>query len=662
MSGGSKGKTFSSINIKVKNKKNEPKTESKIKINLGNGIGNQSKFKKPSSLATKTINKAQKTTRKNVLDQFADSDSDSEDILFENDTKTKDKPLPISKEALSVDVDLVSTVKSSTQASDLNTGIKTPITATSIDVIDQPPTKRVRKDIQKSPIKEKKDTILIENILKSEENVSENVDAKSNNDEIIKMSKTDTLQKTSFPMIPRSFLSNNLDDKESKVARISSTIPTESEKLVKTNSKAVDNRIRELYSIPKSEPITIVNWEGKNKKEDNMIKDDNNDDLFDDMFSESPIMESEIKLNNQIEVNNKVKGFVDTDNYYKPTIGEFLNQSYIVIKNLGSGVFSTVVEVQCTYGDNKGTHYAIKISKNDEIIRKAVEKEIIILEKLTYSNSNSGFCIVKYFESFEYNGHLCLVFEKLDCNIREFMSSRHILTRILKDGTCVGTNMDLFLLRKFARQLFNAISLVHKCELIHSDIKPDNILINESKMLSKIADFGSASGISDNDATPYLVSRFYRAPEIILGVPYTPAIDIWSLCCTLYELFTGCILFPGKDNNEMLRLIQELKGGIPKKMIKKGSFYKEHFQPDGTIFIDSSNSSNNINITGKPIAFQVGKPKLDIITKLRRYSNNIPEDCRSLLYNFAKFLDRGLTLIPEQRLTIKEALSDPFLA
>jgi serine/threonine-protein kinase PRP4 len=76
----------------------------------------------------------------------------------------------------------------------------------------------------------------------------------------------------------------------------------------------------------------------------------------------------------------------------------------------------------------------------------------------------------------------------------------------------------------------------------------------------KIADFGSAFRIHDpdNDPTPYLVSRFYRAPEIVLGLRYDFAIDVWAVGCCLFELYTGRVLFPGKTNNDMLRLFQEV--------------------------------------------------------------------------------------------------------
>jgi serine/threonine protein kinase len=93
----------------------------------------------------------------------------------------------------------------------------------------------------------------------------------------------------------------------------------------------------------------------------------------------------------------------------------------------------------------------------------------------------------------------------------------------------------------------------------------------------KICDLGSASDALENEITPYLVSRFYRAPEIILGMPYDFAIDIWSIGCTLYELYTGKILFTGRTNNQMLRSIMECRGKLTTKMLKRAQFAHIHF-------------------------------------------------------------------------------------
>lgn len=118
----------------------------------------------------------------------------------------------------------------------------------------------------------------------------------------------------------------------------------------------------------------------------------------------------------------------------------------------------------------------------------------------------------------------------------------------------------------------------------------------------KLCDFGSASYLPDCEITPYLVSRFYRAPEIstylrliaavwprphrswfccaVLGLKYGEPIDMWSVGCVLFELYTGKILFQGGDNNEMLYLIQEVKGRFPNKLLKKAKFANMHYDVD----------------------------------------------------------------------------------
>lgn len=102
----------------------------------------------------------------------------------------------------------------------------------------------------------------------------------------------------------------------------------------------------------------------------------------------------------------------------------------------------------------------------------------------------------------------------------------------------------------------------------------------------KICDLGTAIDKSDAatahmDITPYLVSRFYRAPEIILGIPYDYSVDMWSIGCTLYELYTGKILFTGDSNNQMLKAIMEIRGRFTPKLFKRGQLSGVHFDDKG---------------------------------------------------------------------------------
>ena len=94
--------------------------------------------------------------------------------------------------------------------------------------------------------------------------------------------------------------------------------------------------------------------------------------------------------------------------------------------------------------------------------------------------------------------------------------------------------------------------------IIHCDLKPDNILVNRQKNLVRVCDLGSAMYLTEVEITPYVCSRFYRPPEVILGLAYDCQLDVWSMASVLYELFTGKIMFQGRSNNHMLKLMQEV--------------------------------------------------------------------------------------------------------
>ena len=127
------------------------------------------------------------------------------------------------------------------------------------------------------------------------------------------------------------------------------------------------------------------------------------------------------------------------------------------------------------------------------------------LRKLNETDADDKFHCLRLLSNFYHKQHLCLVFEPLSMNLREVLK---------KYGKNVGLHITA--VRSYARQLFRALRLLKKCQLLHADIKPDNILVNESKLVLKLCDFGSASDSADCEITEYLVSRFYRAPEISL--------------------------------------------------------------------------------------------------------------------------------------------------
>jgi len=112
-----------------------------------------------------------------------------------------------------------------------------------------------------------------------------------------------------------------------------------------------------------------------------------------------------------------------------------------------------------------------------------------------------------------------------------------------------------------------ALYFMKEHSIVHCDMKPENILLRKiNKSGIKIIDFGS--GCFENEKIyTYIQSRFYRAPEIVLGIPYTPAIDMWSFGCILFELFIGYPLFPGENEQEHMAMMMEVKGVPPRSVL-----------------------------------------------------------------------------------------------
>ncbi|KAG8525903.1 uncharacterized protein KY384_000665 [Bacidia gigantensis] len=334
----------------------------------------------------------------------------------------------------------------------------------------------------------------------------------------------------------------------------------------------------------------------------------------------------------------------DSDGYYKIILGELLDGRYHVQSNLGKGMFSGVVRAT----DQKTQQLvAVKVVRNNETMKKAGLKEIEILQTLKVADPEDKKHLIRLERSFEHKEHLCMVFENLSINLREVLK---------KFGRDVGINLKA--VRAYAQQMFLGLSLMRKCNIIHADLKPDNVLVNESRNGLKICDLGSASDVSDNEITQYLVSRFYRAPEIILGLPYDFAIDMWSVGCTLFELYTGKILFAGRSNNQMLRVMMECRGKFSQKMLRKAQFAGFHFDD-----MLNFRSIEKDRLTGKDSikTLNFAKPTRDLRTRISTNVKGMDDGEVKEVNVFIDLLDRCLNLNPEKRFTPAEALKHPFI-
>ncbi|KAE9589439.1 hypothetical protein Lal_00000460 [Lupinus albus] len=369
------------------------------------------------------------------------------------------------------------------------------------------------------------------------------------------------------------------------------------------------------------------------------------DKFCDDIFGETPtgVRKSGRADGLLIESVGLHDNWDDAEGYYSYRFGEILDGRYEVTAAHGKGVFSTVVRAKnLKTGNGEPEEVAIKIIRNNDIMYKAGMDELIVLKKLVGADPDDKRHCVRFLSSFKYRNHLCLVFESLNMNLREVLK---------KFGRNIGLRLSA--VRAYAKQLFIALKHLRNCGVLHCDIKPDNMLVNEAKNVLKLCDFGNAMFAGRNEVTPYLVSRFYRAPEIILGLLYDHPLDIWSVGCCLYELYTGKVLFPGLTNNDMLRLHMELKGPFPKKMLRKGAFTEQHFDQDLNFL-----ATEEDHVTQKIIKRMILniKPK-DIGTII----TGSPGEDPKLLSNFKDLLEKTFVLDPDKRLTVSQALNHPFI-
>ncbi|GAB2297050.1 hypothetical protein Dimus_031153 [Dionaea muscipula] len=375
-------------------------------------------------------------------------------------------------------------------------------------------------------------------------------------------------------------------------------------------------------------------------------KSDRSPDMFcDDIFGDSPagFRKSGNAGELRVERSGLHDNWDDPEGYYSYRFGEVLDGRYEITAAHGKGVFSTVVRAKdLRAGSGDPEQVAVKIIRNNETMLKAGMEELVILKKLVGADPDDRRHCVRFLSSFKYRNHLCLVFESLHMNLREVLK---------KFGRNIG--LKLTAVRAYAKQLFIALKHLRNCGVLHCDIKPDNMLVNDAKNVLKLCDFGNAMFAGKNEITPYLVSRFYRAPEIILGLPYDHPVDIWSVGCCLYELYSGKVLFPGPTNNDMLRLHMELKGPFPKKILRKGAFIDQHFDHDLNFLATEEDP-----VTKKAVRrLMVNIKPQDIATIIKGSPGEDPK----MLANFKDILDKIFMLDPDKRLTVSQALNHPFI-
>ncbi|KAI9810438.1 MAG: hypothetical protein M1826_003607 [Phylliscum demangeonii] len=317
-------------------------------------------------------------------------------------------------------------------------------------------------------------------------------------------------------------------------------------------------------------------------------------------------------------------GYDDDRGDYKIVHGDHLAYRYEIIDLLGKGSFGQVV--RCVDHKNGGL-VAVKIIRNKKRFHQQALVEVNILRKLREWDPQCKHSMVKFSQSFYFRGHLCISTELLGMNLYEFIKLHDF------------RGFSLKLIRRFTKQLLNSLALLHGHKIIHCDMKPENILLAHPVHSEiKVIDFGS-SCFETAKVYTYIQSRFYRSPEVILGMAYGLAIDIWSLGCILAELYTGYPLFPGDNEQEQLACIMEVFGPPEKHLIERSTRKK--------LFFDS-----------------LGKPRLTVSSKGRRRrpsSKTLQQALKCDDDAFVDFIARCLRWDPERRLKPADAMQHDFI-
>ena len=219
-------------------------------------------------------------------------------------------------------------------------------------------------------------------------------------------------------------------------------------------------------------------------------------------------------------------------------------RTYFKTKLIGKGTYGTVYKAKDEEGREIYALKKIKLQTDDEGIPSTAIREICLLKELTHPN------IVKLLDVIHAPKKITLVFEFIDRDLKKVIDST------------MGSGLDISTVKSYMYQLLNGMAYIHKYKILHSDLKPQNLLITTEGVL-KIADFGLARGygLPVRNYTHEVVTLWYRAPDVLLGSKgYSTCIDMWSVGCIFEEMVSGKQLFMGKSSVDQLKKIFHIRG------------------------------------------------------------------------------------------------------
>lgn len=342
--------------------------------------------------------------------------------------------------------------------------------------------------------------------------------------------------------------------------------------------------------------------------------------------------------------------YCDKNFDYIVRTGEMFNNRYMLEKVIGRGSFGQVVRA---YDTRENTHVAIKIIKNNALYVEQALSEVRMTSYLNRIDPEDVHSIMRLRDKFIFRGHQCLVLELLSFSLYDLLRSTEFY------------GVSLNLVRKFCKQILRCLAFLARPDvnIAHCDLKPENVLLRHPQRSAiKVVDFGASCRITESMFT-YVQSRFYRAPEVILGLPYETQVDVWSLGCMLIELHTGYPVFAGTDEADQMAIIVERLGLPPSHMLENGKKTALFFDRDpdsGEWVIKNGLSQKHERVIpgSKPINAFVDYHTGATNGRRKRVSGGHSEvDYEIFLSLAAKMLHYD----PKERITADEALRDSFV-
>ncbi|KAK8733542.1 hypothetical protein OTU49_006349 [Cherax quadricarinatus] len=317
-------------------------------------------------------------------------------------------------------------------------------------------------------------------------------------------------------------------------------------------------------------------------------------------------------------------GYDDENGSYNKVMHDHISYRYEILEVIGKGSFGQVIRA---IDHKSGDHVAIKIIRNKKRFHHQALVEVKILDHLRRRDPDQHHNVIHMLDYFYFRNHLCITFELMGLNLYE----------LIKKNNYQGFSLSL--IKRFAFSLVQCLKLLCRENIIHCDLKPENVLLKQRGSSSiRIIDFGSSCYVHQRVYT-YIQSRFYRSPEVILGLPYGLPIDMWSLGCILAELYTGYPLFPGENEVEQLACIMEVLSLPPHHLLIAASRRR--------LFFDSK---------GNPRCVTNSKGK-----KRRPGSRDLASVLKCSDTHFVHFIARCLEWDPSTRMSPEEALQHEWL-